>query len=52
MRTSKFSESQIVGILKEAEDGIAVPELQRKHGISKATFSSGEASTAAHPCPT
>ena len=38
MRKSKFSESQIVGILKDAEGGIAVADLLRKHGISKATF--------------
>ena len=38
MRKSKFSESQIVTILKDAEGGIAVPDLLRKHGISKATF--------------
>jgi putative transposase len=38
MRKSKFSESQIVSILKDAEGGIAVAELLRKHGISKATF--------------
>ena len=38
MRKSKFSESQIVSILKDAEGGIEVPDLLRKHGISKATF--------------
>ena len=38
MRKSKFSESQIVGILKDAEGGVAVADLLRKHGISKATF--------------
>jgi putative transposase len=38
MRKSKFNESQIVGILKEAEGGIPVADLLRKHGISKATF--------------
>jgi putative transposase len=38
MRKSKFSESQIVSILKDAEGGIAVADLLRKHGISKATF--------------
>jgi len=38
MRKSKFSESQIVGILKDAESGVAVADLVRKHGISKATF--------------
>ena len=38
MRKSKFSETQIVGILKDAESGIPVGDLLRKHGISKATF--------------
>lgn len=38
MRKSKFSESQIVGILKEAEAGIPVADLVRRHAVSKATF--------------
>lgn len=40
MRKSKFSESQIAEILKEAEAeaGVAVAELSRKHGISAALF--------------
>jgi len=38
MRKSKFSESQIAEILKEAEAGLAVAEAARKHGISAATF--------------
>jgi hypothetical protein len=35
--TSKFSEMRIVGILKDAESGIAVNDLLRKHGVSRAT---------------
>ena len=38
MKKSKFSESQIVAILKEGEAGVAVAELVRKHGISTATY--------------
>ena len=38
MRQSQFSETQIVGILKEAEAGVAVNDLLRTHGISRATF--------------
>jgi putative transposase len=38
MRKSKFSESQIVGILKEADAGVPVADLLRTHGLSKATF--------------
>ena len=38
MKKSKFSESQIVNILKEAEAGVSLEELSRQHGLSKATF--------------
>ena len=38
MRKSKFSEPQIVGILQEADSGVPVADLLRKHGVSKATF--------------
>jgi len=38
MRKSKFTESQIAEILKEAEAGVAVAEVARKHAISPATF--------------
>lgn len=34
----RFNEQQIITILKEAEAGIPVKELCRKHGISDATF--------------
>jgi len=38
MKTSKFSESQIVSILKQKEAGVKAAELCREHGISAATF--------------
>ncbi|AQQ08471.1 Transposase [Sedimentisphaera cyanobacteriorum] len=38
MRRSRFSESQILSILKESEAGLEVSDLTRKYGISRATF--------------
>ena len=38
MKRKRFSETQIVNILKEAEAGIAVEALSRKHGFSKSAF--------------
>jgi putative transposase len=37
MKKSRFTESEIVAILKEAHAGVAVAEIARKHGISKNT---------------
>ena len=38
MKRSRFSEEQIIGILKEHQAGLSAAELCRKHGISGATF--------------
>ena len=38
MKKSRFSEEQIIAVLKEHQAGIPVAELCRKHGISDATF--------------
>lgn len=38
MRPSRFSDSQIMLILKQTESGIPVPELCREHGMSSALF--------------
>lgn len=36
--SKKYSESQILGILKQAESGVPVAELCREHGMSNASF--------------
>lgn len=38
MKRSRFSEEQIIGILKEHRAGLGAKELCRKHGVSDATF--------------
>lgn len=38
MKKSRFSETQIVGILNEADAGMLVKDICRKHGISDATY--------------
>lgn len=38
MKKSRFTDSQIIAILKQAEAGSPVPQLCREHGMSSATF--------------
>ena len=38
MKKSRFTETQIIGILKEADKGVPIKELCRTHGISDATY--------------
>ena len=38
MKTSKYSDSQIIGILKQGQSGVTVQVLCRQHGMSSATY--------------
>lgn len=38
MKTMKYSDSQVLSILKQAENGVPVTNLCREHGMSSATF--------------
>lgn len=38
MKRSRFTEDQIIGMLKEQEAGMATADVCRKHGVSTATF--------------
>ena len=41
MKRSRFTEEQIIGLLKEHQAGLGAKELCRKHGVSDATFNGG-----------
>jgi len=41
MKKSRYSDSQIMAILKQAEAGVPVPELCREHGMSSTSFYKG-----------
>tara|TARA_Y100000815_G_C12941579_1_gene349423 strand:+ start:81 stop:347 length:267 start_codon:yes stop_codon:yes gene_type:complete len=38
LKKSRYTDSQIMAILKQAESGVPVPQLCREHGMSSATF--------------
>lgn len=38
MKRSRFTEEQIIGVVREHQAGLSATELRRKHGISDATF--------------
>jgi len=38
MKKSRYSDSQILAIIKQAESGVPIPELCREHGMSGASF--------------
>jgi hypothetical protein len=53
MKRSRFSEEQVIGILKEHQAGLSAAELFRKHGVSEPTcLTSGARSMAAWRCRT
>jgi len=45
MVRKKYSEEQIIAVLKEAEAGVKLLDLCRKYGMSDATYSTGKPST-------
>ena len=47
MKISRFTDSQIMAILKQNEAGASVPDLCREHGISSASVTNGEQNLAA-----
>jgi Transposase len=51
MKRARFTEEQIIGVLKEHEAGAKTADLARKHGVSEATLTTGRPSTAAWMSP-
>lgn len=52
MRKSKFTQSQIVAILKEGDAGVPLAEVCRKHGIRSPTYYAWKSKYAGPRCPT
>jgi len=50
MKRKRFSDEQIIGILKEHEAGVSVADLCRKHGVSDASTYKWKANTVAWTC--
>jgi len=50
MRSSQFSDEQIIGMIKEQEAGMPTTEVCRKHGISTAWFYKYTDTSACHQC--
>jgi putative transposase len=51
MKRSRFTEQQIIGILREQESGVPVMDLCGKHGLSSPTFYKWKAKFGGWTCP-